>query len=186
MTLCLVRRVGIVVFLSLISIPLHELGHYIVYSSANIPVRITFQSVRPITPISGPMATLGLAGGPAFSLVAAVGCLLIAKQRAGFFWITAAFTNATLRLFPCTMDLLHAIQGRMAFSDEGEIAIMLTQSSFARFLVVLCFFAAAATLSVLAARRYRFHKYTSLKAFGIYLLSLGTGICVLIVDELLH
>jgi hypothetical protein len=186
MTLCFARRLGIVVFLSLISIPLHELGHYVVYKFAQIPVHITFQSVRPITSISGPTAMLGLAGGPAFSLIAAVACLVIPTQRDRFFWITAAFTNATLRLFPCTMDMLHGIQGKMPFSDEGEIAIMLTHSSFARFLVVLCFFATAATLTVLAARRYRFHKYTSLKAFGIYLLSLGTGICVLIVDELLH
>ena len=109
MTLCLVRRVGIVVFLSLISIPLHELGHYIVYKSANIPVHITFQSVRPIMSISGPVAMLGLAGGPAFSVIAAIACLLIATQRPRFFWITAAFTNATLRLFPCTMDLGRAV-----------------------------------------------------------------------------
>lgn len=182
----LARRLGIVVFLSLISIPLHELGHYIVYKSANIPAHITFQSVRPIVSITGPIAMLGLAGGPAFSLIAAIACLLIAKQRPGFFWITAAFTNATLRLFPCAMDLLHAIQGKMPFSDEGEIAMMLTQSSFARFLVVLCFFAAAAILTILAARSYRFHRYTSVKAFGIYLVSLATGICILIVDELLH
>lgn len=186
MTLCLARRAGIVVFLSLISIPLHELGHYIVYKFANIPVHITFQSVRPITSISGPVAILGLAGGPAVSLIAAIACLLMATQRPGFFWITAAFTNATLRLFPCAMDLLHAIQGKMPFSDEGEIAMMLIQSPLARFLVVLCFFAAPAILTVLAARRYGFQRYASLKAFGIYVLSLATGICLLIVDELLH
>ena len=107
-------------------------------------------------------------------------CLLMAKERPAFFWITAAFTNATLRLFPCSMDLLHALQRKVPFSDEGEIAMALTQSPFVRFFVVLCFFAAAATLTVLAVRRYQFHKYRSLKAFGIYLLSLGTGICVLI------
>ena len=184
--LCFARRLGIIVFLSLTSIPVHELGHYIVYKFAHVPVHITFQSVRPIMPISGPIATLGLAGGPAFSLIAAIACLLIATRRAGFFWITAAFTNATLRLFPCSMDLLHALQRKVPFSDEGEIAMALTQSPFVRFFVVLCFFAAAATLTVLAVRRYQFHKYRSLKAFGIYLLSLGTGICVLIVDELLH
>ena len=74
----------------------------------------------------------------------------------------------------------------MPFSDEGEIAIALTQSSFARFLVVLPFFAAAATLTVLAARRYQFRKHVTLKAFAVYFLSLVAGICVLIFDELLH
>ncbi|MBV9481497.1 MAG: hypothetical protein JO249_12205 [Acidobacteria bacterium] len=159
--LCCTQRVGIIVLLSLVSIPLHEMGHYIVYKCANIPVHVTFQSVHPVMPISGLVAVLGLAGDPAFSLSAALACLLIATQRPGFFWITAAFTNATLRLFPCTMDLLHAIYGKMPFSDEGEIARGLTHSSFARFLVVLCFFAAAATLTVLAGRQYRFNSLTS-------------------------
>lgn len=177
---------SIIVVLSVVSIPLHECGHYIVYRFANVPVHITFQSVRPVSPISGPVALLGLAGGPAFSLIAGLACLFIADHRPGFFWATAAFTNASIRLFPCTMDLLHSIQGRLPFSDEGEIAIALTHSSFARFLVVLTFFAAAATLTVLAARRYQFRKHATLKAFGVYLLSLGAGICVLIVDELLH
>jgi hypothetical protein len=100
-----VRRVGIIVLLSLVSIALHELGHYTVYKFANIPVHITLQSVRPIAPVSGPVAVLGLAAGPVFSLITAVACLLIARHRPSFLWVTAAFTNATLRLFPCALDL---------------------------------------------------------------------------------
>lgn len=172
--------------LSLASILLHELGHCTVYKLADIPVHVTLQSVRPITPISGPVAVLGLAAGPVFSLVAALVCLLVAPHRPGFFWPTAAFTNATLRLFPCAMDLLRAVQGARPFSDEGDVAIALTQSPFARCLVILCFFAVATLLTVLATRQYRFQKYHTLKVFGIYLISLGVGIGVLIVDELLH
>ena len=59
----LTRRVGTIILLSLVSIPLHELGHYTVYRFANIPVHITFQSVHPIAPIRGPIAVLGLAAG---------------------------------------------------------------------------------------------------------------------------
>ena len=182
----LTRRVFIIVLLSLVSIPLHELGHYTVYKLANIPVHVTFQSVRPIAPIRGPVAELGLVAGPAFSLIAAVVCLLIARHRPVFFWPTAAFTNATIRLLPCTMDLLRVFQGGMPFSDEGDFALALTHSPIARSVVILCFFTIAAILTTLAARQYHFQKYGTLKLVGIYLLSLGIGIGVLIVDGLLH
>jgi hypothetical protein len=180
------HRVCIVVLLSIVSIPLHELGHYTVYKIANIPVHATFQSVRPITPISGPVALLGLVAGPAFSLIAALACLLVVQHRPSFFWATAAFTNATIRLFPCAMDLLRVFQGTTPFSDEGDFALALSHSSIARSVVILCFFAVAAILTVLAAQQYRFQKYSTLKVLGIYLPSLAVGIGVLIVDELLH
>ena len=180
------RSVCIIVLLSLVSIPLHELGHYTVYKLANIPVHVTFQSVRPIAPIRGPVAELGLVAGPAFSLIAAVVCLLIARHRPGFFWPTAAFTNATIRLLPCTMDLLRVFQGGTPFSDEGDFGPALTHSPIARSVVILCFFTIAAILTALAARQYHFQKYGTLKLVGIYLLSLGIGIGVLIVDGLLH
>lgn len=180
------RRFGMIVFLSLGSISLHELGHYIVYWFANIPVHITLQSVRPITPISGPVVVLGLAAGPACSLVAALACLVIVQHHPGFFWPTAAFTNATIRLFPCTMDLLRAFSGGAPFSDEGDVAVALTHSLIARCLLILCVLAAAASLTVLAARQYRFQKQSVLKVLGIYLLSLGVGIGVLLVDGLLY
>ena len=186
MNLSLARRLGVIVFLSLVSIPLHELGHYTVYLLANVPVHVTLQSVRPITSISGPIAVLGLAAGPAFSVVAALACLLIAQHRPGFFWPTAAFTNASIRLFPCAMDLQRAFSGGTPFSDEGGVAVALTHSLVARCLLILCVFAVSAILTVLAARQYHFQKHSMLKILGIYLLSLGVGIGVLLVDGLLH
>lgn len=180
------RCVCIIVLLSLVSIPLHELGHYTVYKLADIPVHVTFQSVRPLASISGPVAELGLVAGPAYSMIAAVVCLLIARRRPGFFWPTAAFTNATIRLLPCVMDLLRVSQGGTPFSDEGDFALALTHSPLARSVVILCVFAVAAVLTVLAARQYHFRKYSALKVLGIYLLSLGVGIGVLIVDGILH
>lgn len=186
MNLSSARRVCIIVLLSLASVFLHELGHYTVYRVADIPVHITLQSVRPIKPVTGPVAVLGLGAGPVFSLAAALTCLLVGRHNPGFFWTTAAFTNATLRLFPCTLDLLHVIQGAMPFSDEGEFALALTHSPLARSFVILCFFAVAVILTVLAVRQYAFQDYRTLKALGIYLLSLGVGIGVLIADELLH
>lgn len=182
----LTRRLGVIVFLSLVSIILHELGHYCVYRWANIAVHITLQSVSPITPVSGAVAVLGLAAGPVFSVVAAMACLLIAQQRHGFFWPTAAFTNASIRLFPCAMDLLRAFSGGTPFSDEGNIALALTHSLIVRCLLILCVFAVSGILTVLAARQYRFQKHSLVKVLGIYLLSLGVGIGVVVIDGLLH
>jgi hypothetical protein len=84
------------------------------------------------------------------------------------------------------MDLLRVFQGTTPFSDEGDFALALTHSSIARSLVILCFVAVAAILTVLAARQYHFQRYSTLKVLAIYFLSLGVGIGVLIVDELLH
>jgi hypothetical protein len=180
------RHLCVIVSLSLASIFLHELGHYSVYKIANIPVHITLQSVRPIALLSGPVASLGLVAGPVLSLFVALACLLIAQHRPGSFWPTAAFTNATLRLFPCTMEFLRLFQGAKPFSDEDAFALAVTQSAVARVCLILLFFALAAILTVLAARQYRFQRYVTLKVLGIYLLSLGIGIGVVIVDELLH
>jgi hypothetical protein len=144
------------------------------------------QALGPVNAVSGPIAVLGLMGGPALSLIAAIVCLLIARHRQGSYWPTAAFTNATIRLFPCAMDVLRAVQGIRPFSDEGNLGLALSPSSSARSFVVLCFFAVAALLTVLAARQYHFHKFTALKVLCIYLLSLAIGIVVVITDELLH
>lgn len=74
------------------------------------------------------------------------------------------------------MDLLRVFQGTTPFSDEGDFALALSHSSIARSVVILCFFAVATILTVLAARQYRFQKYSTLKVLGIYLLSLAVGI----------
>jgi len=73
-------------------------------------------------------------------------------------------TNTTLRLFPCALDLLRALQRATPFSDEGDIAVVLTHI-FARFLAIVCFFVVGAILTVFAARQYRHQKRSTLKVF---------------------
>ena len=41
------QRVGIIILLTLLSIVLHEFGHFIVYRLAGVPVHVTLQSMRP-------------------------------------------------------------------------------------------------------------------------------------------
>jgi hypothetical protein len=182
---CNRTALGIVVLLTLASIAVHECGHYLVYKIARYPVRITLQSVRPIGYVNPRLDYLALAAGPAFSLIAAVLCLLIASRRPNFVWVTAAFTNATLRLFPLTMDVLRAIAHAKPFSDEGNVAIAMTTLATGRATLVLGVMAIFVYLSVRAARHYDFEKHHVAKSVGIYLLSLSIGIAVVVVDELL-
>src|ERR1700728_893948 len=179
-------RVGIVALLALGSIAFHELGHFIVYRLGGCPVRITLQSVRPIGHVSAPLDHLALAAGPAFSLIATVACLLLAWRHRSFFWVTAAFTNATLRLFPLAMDMFRAIEKAEPFSDEGNLALAITTNPAGRMTFLLLAFIVFASLTVVAARRYNFEKHRAAKVVGIYLLSLAVGIAVVLIDELLR
>jgi len=180
------QRLGIVVLLAIVSIVVHEFGHFIVYRLAGCPVRITLQSVRPTGHVSAPLSLLALAAGPAFSLIAAVLCLLLAWRRPSFFWVTAAFTNATLRLFPLVMDIVQAIAKTTPFSDEGDVVIAITTNPGARAVLLLGVFAVFLSLTVMVARRYRFEKHRAAKIVGIYLLSLAVGIAILLIDGMLH
>jgi hypothetical protein len=182
----LAYRLSIVVLLAIISIVLHELGHFIVYRLAGCPVRITLQSVRPIGNVSTPLNLLALAAGPAFSLIAALVCLFVGWRRQSFFWVTAAFTNATLRLFPLVMDIARAIEKTTPFSDEGDAVIAITTNPAARAILLLGIFSGFFSLAVVVARRYSFEKHRAAKSVGIYLLSLAVGIAVLLIDEILH
>jgi hypothetical protein len=181
-----VQRAGLVVLLSLAAIVFHELGHYIVYRLGGCPVRITFQSVRPIGNVSAPLNDLALAAGPAFSLLAAIVCWLVARRRPTFFWVTAAFTNATLRLFALAMDVLRVLEKAQPFSDEGNLAITITRNPTGRVIVLLGVFALFFSSTVVVARLYNFKKYPVAKTVGIYLLSLTACIAVVLIDELLR
>jgi fumarate reductase subunit D len=179
-------RVGIIALLTLASIAFHEFGHFIVYRLGGYPVRITLQSVRPVGDVSPPLNLLALAAGPAFNLIAAVVCLLLARRRPTFFWITAAFINAaTLRLFPLIMDIIRAIEKTTPFSDEGHLVIAITTNPICRVILLLIIFAVFFSLAAVIARLYNFRNHRAAKLAGIYCLSLGVALGVVLTDELL-
>jgi hypothetical protein len=180
------QRTGLVVLLTIVAIGFHEFGHYIVYRLGGCPVRITLQSVRPIGKVSAPLNDLALAAGPAFSLIAAAVGLVLAWRRPSFLWVTAAFTNATLRLFPLIMDVLRVFEKAAPFSDEGNLAITITTSPAGRVILLLGAFAIFLSLTLVVARLYGFVKHATAKVAGVYFLSLATGIAVVLIDELLH
>ena len=180
------QRIGIIIVLTLFSIALHEFGHFIVYSLAGVPVHVSLQSVRPTGNVDASLDHWAIFAGPGVSWLAAIMFLAIAAKNPGFAWATAAFTNASIRLFPCVMDFVRAVRRRPPFSDEGDVALALTKSSPGRASLILLAIAVSVVLTVLAARQYRFVEKPVLKSAAVYFLSLTVGIAVVIVDELVN
>jgi hypothetical protein len=180
----IVGRAGVLAALTCASIAVHELGHFLVYRAAGIPVRITLQSVRPVGAVDAGLDHWALLAGPMLSLVVAVIALAMTRTRPSFFWASVAFTNASLRVFPLTMDLVRAARGMPSFSDEGAVALALTSAPVGRLCLLLIPLGLCIAASVLAARAYRFRNHAFLRALGIYVYTLIVGIGVVIIDEL--
>ena len=180
------KRLLALVLLSWLAIEIHEMGHFLFYLLAGYHAQISLQQTTPVGDV--PMSTehAALLAGPAVSALAAVIFLLVARSRPGFGWAMAAFTNASLRLFPLTMDLIRAVQNGRPFSDEGTVAAMVAGSPAMRVCMVAVPFVLFLVLTVLAGRMFRFRRRAALKVFGIYAATLAIGIGVVIVDELTH
>jgi len=174
------------VALAWLSIELHELGHFTVYTLAGYHARMHLQTVMPMSDVPARVDHLALFAGPAASAILAILFLVIAQSRGGFAWAAASFTNATIRLFPLTMDLIRAVQGGKAFSDEGTLALAVTHSPIGRSCLVVLALAVFLTLAFLAAMAFRFRRFVFWKAFGIYVFTLVIGIGVVLIDELSH
>lgn len=179
------RHIAVIALLTVAAIAVHESGHFLVYKLAGCPVVVTLQSVRPVTPAAPAVDRWAKAAGPLASLGVAALLLWVSTLRHSFAWVTASFTNATLRLFPLAMDLARAVRARPPFSDEGEVALALLGPAAGGRIAFLSGVAAVSLLlAVLAAREYRFEGRAVLKTLGVYLASLAVGIAVVIVDEL--
>ncbi len=171
--------------LSAAAIELHELGHRVVFWLAGTPARMGFQRVDPIVPVSEALRLWGKAGGPLVSLLLAVLLLQVAKRRASFAWSTAAFTQASLRLLPLTLDLLRAVRARTPFSDEGELVLALSSSPPVRTALVLAVWLLFAWLTLLAARTFPVPRRRWLVVLAVYLGSLAVGIAAVVADDVL-
>lgn len=180
-----VRRAGLVVLLAAFAIEVHELGHRAVFFLTGTPARMGFQRVDPTVPVSEALWLWGKAGGPVVTLVLSVAFVAVARRRRTFGWATAAFTQASLRLFPLTFDLRRALRGAAPFSDEGELARALSGAVPIRVALVLGALGIFGTLSWLAAGTFPFRRRRWLGVAAVYLGSLAVGIGAALADELL-
>jgi len=80
--------------------------------------------------------------GPLVTLLLSAVLVAVARRHRTFVWATAAFTQASLRLFPLAFDLVRAARGAAPFSDEGELALAVSTPIPVR--VALVFVASAA------------------------------------------
>jgi len=178
-------RAGVFILLTFAAIVVHECGHYAVYRLAGIPVRITLQSVHAVGPVGPSLDHWALMAGPAVSVAAAVVSLVAVRRYPGFGWAGAAFTNASLRLFPLAMDVGRAVKDGRPFSDEGIVAAALATSPAGRCALLAVPIAVCLVLTVKAGRAFRFDRYAALRVLGLYLATVAIGIGVIILDELL-
>ena len=179
-------RALVLAVLSWLAIEIHEGGHFLYYTLAGYHARVSLQQTMPIGQVPMNVDHAALLAGPAMSTLVAIVLLLVAWRRPGFGWAAAAFTNASLRLFPLTMDLIRAFQNGRPFSDEGIVFQMTAASQSERVSLVLLTIALFLTLTIFAAKSFRFPRKAFLKTLGIYLFTLAIGIGVVIVDELTH
>jgi hypothetical protein len=180
----IVKLTAIVVLLTWLAIEVHELGHLVTYMLFGYRARMSLQRVTPIGDVPAWIDHWAKFAGPTVSLLAGALLLLVARKSHGFAWVTASFTNASLRLFPCVMDLNRAVRGAKPFSDEGDVALAFTSSALGRSVLILLVIGVSLTLTVFAARQYRFQSKPLLKSLLVYVLSLAVGIGVVILDEL--
>src|SRR5262245_616918 len=180
------RRWLLLVLLTLLSIGVHELGHYVVYAAGGQAVRVTLQSVRPVGAVEPSLDLRAKAAGPAISLAVGLACLFLCRGRSSFALATAALTNSSIRLFPLVMDVLRAARGARPFSDEGEVVQALFSGAGGRVGVLAVLLGVSLLLSVLAVKEYRFRSHPMLKGLGMYLLTLAVDIAVVILDEILR
>jgi hypothetical protein len=178
------KQVTWVVALSAAAIEAHELGHRTVFWLTGTPARMGFQRVDPTVPVSEALRLWGKLGGPLVSLGLAIGFLLLLRDRRLFVLATAAFTNASLRVLPCSIDLLRAVRGGRPFSDEGDLALGLATGPAGRVALVGLWWLPFVVLTVLAARALPFQRHRWLKVGGVYVLSLAVGIGAVLLDEL--
>lgn len=179
------RLLLIIVLLTWGAIELHELGHFTTYILFGYHARMSLQRVTPVGDVPAWIDHWAKFAGPAVSLLTGAILLLVARQSHGFAWVTASFTNASLRLFPCVMDFNRAVRGSRPFSDEGEVALAFTSSALGRSALILLVIGISLGLTVFAARQYRFQSKPIVKSLLVYVLSLTVGIGVVILDELL-
>ena len=163
----LVRIAAIIAVLACLSIGFHELGHFLTYALFGYRARMSLQRVTPVGDIPVWIDHWAKFAGPAVSLVAATTLLFVARGRHSFAWVTASFTNASIRLFPCSMDLLRAIKGGRPFSDEGEVALAFTNSPIGRSGLILFVMSLSLVLTAFSAREYHFKKNRFIKSLLI-------------------
>jgi len=125
-----------------ISIYLHELGHWIMYEFNGIDSWISIQRVNLIDPeqVTEAIFLKSLFGGPIVTiLLALVSLLLMTKFRDSLWLLILGLINASLRILPTFVGSIKSFntENLNGFSDEGNIALRITDSILLREILML-------------------------------------------------
>ena len=125
-----------------ISVYLHELGHWIIYELNGIDSWISLQRVILIDPeqVTESIFLKSLFGGPIVTILLALSSyLLLTKYQVSLWLMVLGLINASLRILPTIVGSIKSFntENLSGYSDEGNIALRITDSVFLREILML-------------------------------------------------
>ncbi|WP_242157196.1 hypothetical protein [Aestuariivivens sediminis] len=155
-----IKSIGVFLILFPISVFLHETGHWAIYELSGVDSWISLQKANPINPdrVTDAIFLNSLFGGPLITiLIALISYLLLRTYNNSIWLLVLGIINAAFRIIPTTFGIFRATRTDMlGFSDEGNIALRLTDSVFLRLATMLLYITFCIILII---RIYRTFKY---------------------------
>ncbi|MDU8885710.1 hypothetical protein RXV94_06025 [Yeosuana sp. MJ-SS3] len=155
-----IKSIGIFLILFPISVFFHEIGHWIIYELNGVDSWISLQKVNPINPdkLTDAIFLNSLFGGPIITiLIALISYLFLRKYRNSIWLLVLGIINAAFRIIPTTFGIFRAARtDNLGFSDEGNIALRLTDSVFLRLTIMLLYITFCIFLIIRIYRTFKF------------------------------
>lgn len=136
---------SIIIFLILfpVSVFLHEAGHWMIYELNGIESWMSLQRANLVNPdqlVTGDIFLNSLFGGPIVTiLLTLISYLLLTRFKNSIWLLLFGLINATFRILPTTIGILTSLKtdNLKGISDEGNIALRITENVFIRELIML-------------------------------------------------
>ena len=155
-----IKSIGVFLILFPISVFLHETGHWVIYELNGVDSWISLQKANPINPdkLTDTIFLNSLFGGPIITIIIAlISYLLLRKYRNSIWLLVLGIINAAFRVIPTTFGVFRATRTDMlGFSDEGNIALRLTDSVFLRLAIMLLYITFCIFLIIRIYRTFMF------------------------------
>ncbi|WP_242083368.1 hypothetical protein [Aestuariivivens sediminis] len=155
-----IKSIGVFLILFPISVFLHETGHWVIYELNGVDSWISLQKANPINPdkVTDTIFLNSLFGGPMITiLIALISYLLLRKYRNSIWLLVLGIINAAFRVIPTIFGVFRATRTDMlGFSDEGNIALRLTDSVFLRLATMLLYITFCIILIILIYRTFKY------------------------------
>ncbi|MBC8525838.1 MAG: hypothetical protein H8D22_03045 [Candidatus Cloacimonetes bacterium] len=136
-----IKTIIIIVILVPISIFLHETGHWLIYELNAMDSWMSLQRANLVNPehLTEGIFLKSLFGGPILTiLLALISYLLLTKFRESVWLLVLGLINATGRILPTIIGILTSFKTDLnGVSDEGNIALRITNNVFIREIIML-------------------------------------------------